>query len=413
MAAIGQERDQDAVAYMGFTGLRDDIPPDRFAITDLAVADNVDLDKSGKLARREGYTSVRAESQVHSLWADDTGLVGLYMAGKQLKKLNADYSGTALAMMTNASRMAFCRVNDLVYFSNGVDSGVYDTVADRVRSWGIHRPGPVGVAVSVGVLPAGRYQVTMTYLRSDGQESGAGLATVADVPDGASLQLTLPVSADPDVVGKVIYVTTQNGNELYQLQAVSNATTALAYNGGDLARPLETQFLQEAPAGQYVVYYRGRVIVAKGDTLFFSTEFGYELFDLRNYVQLDGDITMLATITDKDQADAAMNSGLFVGTDRSCGVLVGSGPQDFQYVPKTNYGAIDGALAMVDGSLYGDGSATARQIPVWLSTNGICAGMPGMQINNITRTKYTIPATGQGSALFMPGPNRIMLTYNL
>jgi hypothetical protein len=68
---------------------------------------------------------------------------------------------------------------------------------------------------------------------------------------------------------------------------------------------------------------------------------------------------------------------------------------------------------MVDGSVYGDGSATARNIPMWLTTNGVCAGMPGLQINNLTRTKYTIPATGEGAALFMPGPNRIMMTYNL
>lgn len=413
MAAIGQDRDKDVTSYMGFTGLRDDIPADRFAITDLAVAENVDLDKSGKLTRRDGYSSVKSDTAAHSLWADDSGTLAFYMAGKQLKRLNTDYSATTMAAMVSAGRMAFCRVNDDVYFSNGVDTGVYNVGAGAVRSWGLRRPGAVGIMRSVGILPAGRYQVAMTYLRSDGQESGAGPAQYIDVPDGSSLQLTLPVSTDPDVVGKVIYATTQNGNMLYQLQAVANSVTYAQYNGGDLIRPLETQFLQEAPAGQCIAHYRGRMCVAKGDTLFFSTEFGYELFDLRNYVQVDGDITILATMTDKDQVDAATNSGLFIGTDRSCGVLIGSGPSDFQYVPKTNYGAIGGTLAMVDGSVYGDGSATARNIPMWLTTNGVCAGMPGLQINNLTRTKYTIPATGEGAALFMPGPNRIMMTYNL
>lgn len=413
MAAIGQDRDNDTVAYMGFTGLRDDIPPDRFAITDLAVADNVDLDKSGKLSRRDGYRSVKSDTSVHSLWADDSGLIALYMAGYQLKKLNLDYSSTDLALMTSRDRMSYCWVNNLVYFSNGVDNGIYDTVNNRVRSWGMHRPGPTGISISVGVLPAGRYQVTTTFLRSDGQESGCGPAQYVDVPDGSSLQLTPPVSNDPDVVARVVYATTQNGNMLYQSQVVPNSLATAVYNGGDLSRPLETQFLQEPPAGQYVAFYRGRMYVARGDTIFVSSDFGYELFDLRRYIQLDSDITMLAVMTDKDQVDAAMNSGLFIGTERSCGVLVGSSPEDFQYVPKTNYGAINGAMAMVDGALYGDGSATARQIPMWLSANGICAGMPNMQINNITRTKYTIPASGQGAGLFMPGPNRIVLTYNL
>jgi hypothetical protein len=105
--------------------------------------------------------------------------------------------------------------------------------------------------------------------------------------------------------------------------------------------------------------------------------------------------------------------GVFVGTDRSCGALVGKGPFDFEYVQKLNYGAIEGASALVDGSLYGDHAQGARMLPMWLTTRGICVGLSDMEIRNITRTRYRIAASGKGAAIFMHGPNKLILTSNL
>jgi hypothetical protein len=93
-------------------------------------------------------------------------------------------------------------------------------------------------------------------------------------------------------------------------------------------------------------------------------------------------------------------------------VLVGSDPKDFQYVPKADYGAILGALDFVDGALFSDDALGGRQLPVWLTTQGICVGLPDMAIRNLTRSKYAFPATGQGAALFMPGPNRFIASAN-
>ena len=64
-----QERDRDVVTYVAFNGLRNDVSSERFDIGDLEVADNIDIDKTGRIARRAGYTSVTAGA-AHSLWAD-------------------------------------------------------------------------------------------------------------------------------------------------------------------------------------------------------------------------------------------------------------------------------------------------------------------------------------------------------
>lgn len=405
-----QQRDQDVVVYSAFSGLRNDVTPERFGITDLALATNCDLDKSGRLARRAGFTQ-KMSGAVHSLWSDDAQSTCLFVQGAHLNQLHPDYSASAIMALGGiGARMSYCKTNDSVYFSNSVDTGILQNGA--TRTWGITVPPLPGVALTVGSMPAGTYQFAMTYLREDGQESGAPLAGVIQVPDGGGLIFTLPQSADLGVVRSVIYLSTPNGEELYVALMTADVMDAYTGDTSELNLPLATQFLQPPPAGQLIGYYRGRMFVAVDDTLYPSEPFSYELFDYRNYIQFDGRITLLAVMEDKERSGDAQHSGLFVGTDKSCGVMVGAAPEDFQYVPKTAYGAILGALDYVDGSVFGDNSLGARPLPMWLTTQGICIGKPDMEIQNLTRTKYGFTAAGQGAALFQPGPNRFIVTSN-
>lgn len=409
------QRDQDVVTYESFTGLRSDVTPERFSAGDLAVGDNIDLDKSGRIARRAGYSQTIAGA-AHSLWADDMQEVCLYVGGGRLNRVAADFSTSAIGTLRDAnSRMSYARVSDRIYFANGSDTGILERASGAVRSWGLPVPPLPAPTVTVGSMPAGIYQFAMTYLRIDGQESGAPLAGSVTVPAGGGLTFALPAASDPGVASKALYLSTPGGEVLYLAALVANSTTSLTYanDTSELNYPLPTQFMAPAPAGQLIAFYRGHMFVAVGDTLFHSAGFGYELFDLREYIPLDGRITMLAPMTDKELYESGKNSGFFVGTDRSCGVLVGSDPKDFQYVPKANYGAIPGALDFVDGALFSDDAIGARELPMWLTTQGICVGQPDMAIRNLTRSKYQFPASGQGAALFMAGPNRFIATANL
>lgn len=405
-----QQRDQDVVTYSTFAGLRNDVPPERFGQGDLALANNVDLDKSGELSRRDGYTSVLAGA-THSVWGSPAGDTCYFMQGNVLKQFNADRSATTLATLQASAPVSFVKVNERTYFSNGVDTGVIERGA--VRSWGAAPPTLPDVVVGVGNLPAGDYQFTLTWVAQDGQESGAPLAASVSVPAGGGLTFTgLPVSADPRIVAKKLYLSPPNGEEMFLALILANGQTSAAYAGdtGEFNLPLDTQFLQAAPAGQIVAYYRGHLFVAQGDAIYPSEEFAYEHFDPRRYIALDGRITMMAPILDRELYEAGKSSGFFIGTDRSCGVLVGSGPENFQYVPKANYGVVPGALAMVDGSMFQDGSAGMRELPMFLTTQGICTGMPDLTIRNLTRSRYQFTVGSQGAALFMPGPNRFIAT---
>ena len=137
-----------------FTGLRNDRPVERFEDGDLSVAQNIDIDNSGAVSRRDGYT-LRSAGAKHSLWSSDDETLALYVSGTSLVRLNADMSGTVLMTgLTAGLPMAYWKTLDRVYFTNGQQSGVLDNGA--VRSWGLAVPSAPAVSVTVGAMPAGK-----------------------------------------------------------------------------------------------------------------------------------------------------------------------------------------------------------------------------------------------------------------
>lgn len=407
------ERDRDTVLYAAFNGLRNDVSAERFELGDLVTADNIDIDKTGRIERRGGYTQ-RVAGSSHSLWSDELQDVCLYVAGGQLRRLHTDLTSAAVAALADpVTPVSYTRVSDRVYFGNGRDSGIFE--AGAVRAWGMPVAPLPAAAAATGMLPAGTYQFAMTWLRTDGQESGCGVAGRIELEAGGGITFTTPAAPLGDIVGAMLYVSPANGDVLlYATTLAPGDSITWQTDPSELSLPLATQHLGPPPAGHLVAHYRGHMFVAVGDTIFISQPYGYELFDLRRYLQLDGRITLLAPFTDKERSLASgTDSGFFVGTDRSMGVMAGTDPDNFQYVPKVDYGAIPGTVQYVDGSLVRDGGAGARKLPMWLSAKGVCIGLPDLLINNLTRSRYAFDAGGQGAAAVLPDPNRYIATANL
>ena len=401
------QRDPDIIAYEGWAGIRNDVLPQRMALTDLVMGQNIDIDETGGIKRRTGYASVYG-GNTHSLWSD--GTTALFIEGTTLKRLNANYTTTTLRTGLTALRAMSCmKVNDTVYYANGRELGVIQNGA--ARTWGIDVSTPLGATTTVGNMPAGDYQFTQTYLRSDGQESGAGLAGRIRVAVGSGVVLTLPVSTDPGVTSKVVYRTTPNGDILYRAAVIPNSTTSFTYQNdtSELALPLDTQFMGPPPAGHLLGYYYGRMYVAVGSDLFYSEPYAYELFDRRRYLSFDSRITMFAPVSSENSRD---NAGVFIGTERTTTWLAGNGPDDFKYVAGPSYGVVMGAMDYVDGSMFTDGSSGARMLPMWLSARGICVGLAGGMVQNVTQARYQITASGSGCALFKPDSTQFVAVAN-
>lgn len=391
--------------FKSFAGLRNDVPAERMEPGDLVTASNVDIDASGQLSRRAGRTLAVA-GDYHSLWAE--GDVCLMVGGTTLYRVRPGYTTEALRTgLTSGVRMAYCAVNERVYYSNGHASGVVE--AGVSRSWGLAPPTSQGTASAViGYLAAGTYQWALTYLRDDGQESGTGLAGRIDVGADAGIYFSdLPVSADPAVVGKILYVTECDGTVLYEAATLgASATTATVIHAGDAANPLMTQHLQQPPAGHLIAYWRGRMCVAAGNILYYSEPHAYELFDLRHYLEFPGPITLIAPVDD------AAGGGLVISSGDLTGWISGTSPEDFAFTPLSGDAAILGTLAYVKGSLFGKGELGDRLIPMWVSTAGICVALPDGRLLNVTEQRYDMDESGQGAAVFMADEARFLAITN-
>ncbi len=354
-----------ATRFKSFAGLRNTVALERFDPSDLVIARNLDIDESGRLFRRDGYTSMLGAVGAHSLSAE--GDLATFVQGTSLKRLWPDYSTTVLRSVTADLVVRYQSVIGRTYYSNGVENGVIEGGASR--SWGITPPSSAGVATaSAGMLPAGRYQWTMTFVRFDGQESGALVTGAIDLPDNSGISFSnLPVSSDTDIAYKVLYLTPTNGEVFYEALTVLAAATTASYinDGVELTRPLETLHLKEPPAGNVLGYYRGHMLVAVGAFLFYSKPYAYELFDLRDYLNFDGAITLIAPVED----------GIYVCTQTHHYWLPGLTPAEWSLNVKAVTGAIPGSLTYVEGRDVGEGRD--GRVALWLSQAGTCMGANG------------------------------------
>jgi len=116
--------------FSGTTGLNTKIDPVRLkyepetGVQELAVAYNVDIDDTGRLSRRKGFTE-RVAINSHSIFCE--GGMCLFVTGDALSILYVDYTYAALRNVTVGARMRYAQVNDYIYYCNGRETGIVVT----------------------------------------------------------------------------------------------------------------------------------------------------------------------------------------------------------------------------------------------------------------------------------------------
>lgn len=377
---------QDPVVFSKFGGIRNNTPAENFALSDLQAAVNCDVDNDEGIMTRGGQT-LRLSGTYHSLWSRDD--VCLIADGASLKRVRATGPGayaldTVRSDLTIGARLSYWMVNGQVYYANGHQTGVVKQGVGR--TFGLAQPSGQPVASVVGGgLPAGRYQYAVTFLRDDGQESGTGLAGQIDLSGQGGIGFSIiPVSADPTVTAKALYLTATNGEVLYRAMTIPNADTVASYRnaGYDLRLLLGTQFGQPAPIGHMVAWYRGHMLIAQGSAIWYSAPYRYELFMLgKFFLPFEADINLLAPVED----------GVFVGADKTYFVSgLWDGVPAIRVVAA--YPAIPGTLAYEQGEYIGDG--IAGRTAYWTSPRGHCVGTNGGSFKNLTESRFSMP-TGQ------------------
>lgn len=391
-----QDLDEDGFTYKGFTGLRNNVPNSRFAMGDLEAASNVDLDDTGRASRRNGYVTQIDPSACHSIGPSGHSRC-FYVSGTTLYEILGDYTTVPLVTGLTPNKLVNYFVSkDRVYWSNGVEKGCIEKSGNR--SWGLAVPPPIsGVAIGGNLrtgrtdITTARYQFVMTYLRNDDQESGAVRASYVNVPDnGGILFSNLPVSADPTVNRKAIYITEPNGQKLYRAIVLPNATTSVAYtNRGNMTLQLVTQFMGPPPAADIISLQGGSILLGIDDKIYYSEPYWFELFDTRKHLLFASKVKIICSF----------DNGSHVGTDLLHVWLAGDTPDKFEWNTRANYGAIEGTLDMVDvdASMFGK-TDMAGPLGLWATKEGIVRGMPDGTLENLTRAKFLYPIQERGAS---------------
>lgn len=377
-----------------FRGLRNNVGANTFVPGDMVEALNIDIDDALNVHRRRGFSTSVTTAVDRSIWAHAAICLGV--GSNALKLVNPDYTTKTLRSGLAAGRpLSYAVLGDRVFWSNGVETGVVQD--GQNRTWGLDVPGTaVGTAVG-GTLPAGAYQYTTTYLRDDGQESGAGLAGTITLSSNGGIALSaIPVSSDPSVTYKAIYLTSSGGEILYAVGVIANTETTFAVREQrKLGSPLLTQFLQPPPPGDFVAESRGHLLVATGSYLYPSEPYSPELFDLRRRVPFEDVITMIAPINDGSRMRM---HGLYVGTRSHLIWVQGDSPTNWEYRVLAQYGVIPGTLFFGDGDLLGGGDSKEK-IAYFATERGLCAGKIAGNFVNLTESRFAYPIQQYGAGV--------------
>lgn len=387
---------EKSFTHAAFTGLRNNVATNRFELGDLDAAVNIDLDDTGRAMRRQGFGSRIMAGSCHSLGPSGEARC-FFVSGTILYEVLQDLTTVVIVTGITPGLPVSYFVNGMRYYwTNGVDKGCIEPTGNR--SWGLGVPPRIAGEVVGGALRLGqedidtaRYQFTMTFLRNDGQESGAPMANYIDLPDNGGISFDdLPVSTDPTVDRKAIYVSEPNGEKMFRAIVVSNETTSVIYrNRGRMSLGLATQFLGPPPAATMISQQGGSLLLVVGSKLHYSEPYAFELFDRRKYKVFPAAINILCSFDD----------GSFVGTENEHVWVAANSPENYDWRSRATYGAIPGTLARCDSDVFGKSDITGP-VGIWATKEGIVIGTADGQLRNLTKDKFLYPIQPRGAGLF-------------
>ena len=325
--------------------------------------DNLDVTRDGGLLARRGWRLILSGA-CHSLFAH-AGFLWLVKDG-WLSRMDTAHLLTPQCEV--AAGVSYAVLNDEVYWTDGQRVGRI-TAQGSLSWWGLATPpAPVCAAVLNGGLSAGQYGVAMTAQHPSGLESGAGACVMVDVPEGGGVQVTAPSASG---VQFVIYRTPPQGasDELRAVARLAPGSTLTLDTSFPLGRRLESLFAVAPFPGQALVAYKGRLWIAAGNTVWFtSAQSPHWLFPDHSAFAFENPVVFLGAAED----------GLYVGTQARVYFLQGADPDKMTQRPVAQVGAAQGTGIELPYDVFlGQGGFPTQQCAWWTTQGQLAVGKPG------------------------------------
>ena len=240
------------IAKGPFLGINNRLPD--FALHKDKVGDfvrgaiNVDLTNAGTFVRRKTASLLQALTAPHSLHNElmviDSALYSVTLP---------TYSQTLVKLLSSNDRMSYVDFAGDTYFSNGMDAGrVSNGVAYPM---GLPLPAEPVVTAIPGTLPAGWYQVAVSYYNSiTGEEGGVSPSQNFHLTSDGALRITLP-AATAGATHLNVYVSTVNGSVPFLHKTVATGTVTTDVTAISTAsREANQRYEVPLPAGRLFLF---------------------------------------------------------------------------------------------------------------------------------------------------------------
>lgn len=381
-----------------------ELPPEA-----LRNAVNVDISRDGRASLRAGRVLLTA-GVVHSLWANDSFLLAVF--NNTLTRYTVSPTGvltgtTVRSGLAANQPVSYIDTTERICYSNGIVTGAI--IGGVHTPWGTETPAsvPTLAAAANGGLPAGRYQVTTTFVGYLGEESGARQGALVTIVDGQRVDVSnIPQPVNNLVTGIRLYRTLANGTVFYfAAELAVGVTTASLSVSSSLGTELHTQFFSPPPPGQALGYFNGRIYIAQGGVLWFTEPLRYGAVHHEGYILFPRDIDVVAGAA----------TGLYVVSDQHY-FLRGKGPEDFDNVAKLPFGAVRGTVARLPYARSHVGSRSTAKLAatkeagiVWMSDRGlVIADMDG-DVRVVSEDTIVMTRAARGATLVRERDGRRMI----
>lgn len=249
---------------------------------------NINFTETGRVEMRAGISKI-TDSAFEFMWQSP-------LHGDCFAKLNhdwvkvdpQDWSFKVLIQNIAQGRVEHIVLNNRVLMCCETGLYVYDGI--EARTFTIDTPAaPILNQVShySGGLSAGTYAVAISWVNANGMESALSELTNLTVSENSAFEIVLPYCFDRNVSHVKLYITDHEGGELLEYESLDiTNSSAMITSVQNLSRSAANRHLTQMRSGHSLALWRGRLMVADRNVLYFSEPMNYHLMDSRfNFVQ--------------------------------------------------------------------------------------------------------------------------------
>lgn len=192
------------------------------------------------------------------------------------------------------------------------------------------------------------------------------------------------------VDGKIFYA---NG---FEIGYIENELSAVwAYHGPRPGANTDREF-SSPPIGDMVQHYKGRMLMAAGDTIWYSEPYDFSAFDYaRNFLRFENRVTMILPV----------DSGIYVSDEKDLFFLHGDASKESFFVKRKLFAlpAIKGTGVQCQGQIDMSNPEEPKVIlgaggmgVLFLNAIGICYGDGDGRLVNVSHNKIGLPKASSG-----------------